>query len=188
MELIFTNTELTTKKRRTRCRAQRIMMCHSNVVVQIPYSIYFLSKPIMFKKKSISSNAKKKKDRKSNPTPKGRASSLFHFKNHNHCLCYIHPANNPCTFMWWALWRPYKITFLSFLPSPKKDHQPLLSHSPRPDCLWTQMGPSTSLSLYFPHPPLLYSRQLLHPKLNDNRSSLSGLLQAKWLCPIYGVY
>jgi len=55
MDLIFTNTVLTTKQR-TRYRAQRIMMCHSNVAVQMPYSIYFVSKSIMFKKKSISSN------------------------------------------------------------------------------------------------------------------------------------
>lgn len=77
MELIFTNTELTTKKRRTRCRAQRIMMCHSNVVVQIPYSIYFLSKPIMFKKKSISSNSKKKKTESQTPHLKAELLHCF---------------------------------------------------------------------------------------------------------------
>lgn len=68
----------------------------------------------------------KKNDRKSNPTPKGRASSLFHFKKQNHRLCYIHPAKNPCTFMLWALWRHYTTTFISILLIPKQRYQPFL--------------------------------------------------------------
>lgn len=51
MELIFTNAELTTMK-----KTPRIMIHHSSVAVQMSYSVYFLLKPIMFKKKSISAN------------------------------------------------------------------------------------------------------------------------------------
>lgn len=73
---------------------------------------------------------KKKKRQNAKLTGKCRVSSLFHFKNHNHNLCYIH-LQTTLALSWETLYNDFTHS--------KKDHQPHLfvpgqiSHGPNRD-------------------------------------------------------
>lgn len=176
MEFIVTNTELTTKKRRIRCRAQRIMMCHSNVVVQMPCSIYFLSKPIMFEIKSISSNAKKQTE---SQTPQLKVELLqFHFKNHNHCVLNS-LCNKPLHFLVMSTVETLYNFYFHFTHSKKRSPTSFLFSQAR-----LFMDPNGTIHLTSLTRPCCTQGSCC--VLNSMITEVGYL--AKWLHPIYGVY